>query len=77
MRKGWRKLKSCVEMKVICIVDQDHQSRVIAVDHSSKFKVISSIVNPTLMIYNTANRASLQKLPDKSQISGKRYHINT
>ena len=25
------------------------------------------------MVYNTGNGASLQKLPDKSQISGKRY----
>ena len=25
------------------------------------------------MVYNTGNRTSLQKLPDKSQISGKRY----
>ena len=29
------------------------------------------------MIYNTENRASVQKLPDKSQSLGKRYHINT
>ena len=27
------------------------------------------------MVYNTGNRASLQKLPDKSQISGKRQWI--
>ena len=27
------------------------------------------------MIYNTENEASLQKLPDKSQISGKRQSI--
>ena len=31
-----------------------------------------SILNPPLMVYNNENRASLQKLPDKSQISGKR-----
>ena len=43
-----------------------------AVDHTSKFKVIQSILNPPLMVYNTGNGASLQKLPDKSQISGKR-----
>ena len=27
------------------------------------------------MVYNTGNRASLQKLPDKSQISGKRKWV--
>ena len=27
------------------------------------------------MVYNTGNGASLQKLPDKSQISRKRYWI--
>ena len=26
------------------------------------------------MVYNTENEASLQKLPDKSQISRKRYY---
>ena len=26
------------------------------------------------MVFNTENGVSLQKLPDKSQISGKRYH---
>ena len=26
------------------------------------------------MVYNIENGASLQKLPDKSQISGKRYY---
>ena len=40
MWKGWRKLKSWVEMNVLCIVDQDHQWWVIAADHTSKFKVI-------------------------------------
>ena len=30
------------------------------------------MLNPPLMVYNTENGASLQKLPDKSQISGKR-----
>ena len=59
-------------MNVFCIVGQDYQSWVIAVDHTSKFKVISSILNLPLMVYNTGNGSSLQKLPDKSQISGKR-----
>ena len=40
MGKGWRKLKSWGEMNVLWITDQDHQWRVIAVDHTSKFKVI-------------------------------------
>ena len=70
--KGWRKLKSWVEMNVLCIVDKDHQWWVIAVDHTSKFKVIWLILTPSLMLYNTENGASLQKLTDKSQISGKR-----
>ena len=35
-----RKLKSWVEMNVLCIVDQDHQRSMIAVDHTSKFKAI-------------------------------------
>ena len=30
------------------------------------------MLNPPLMVYNTENGASHQKLPDKSQISGKR-----
>ena len=30
------------------------------------------MLNPPLMVYNTENGASRQKLPDKSQISGKR-----
>ena len=34
------KLGRLVEMNVLCIVDQDHQWWVIAVDHTSKFKVI-------------------------------------
>ena len=37
-----------------------------------QFKVIWSIENPPLMVCNTENRASLQILPDKLQISGKR-----
>ena len=73
--KGWRKLKSWVEINVLCIIDQDHQWWLIAVDHASKFKVIYLIVNPPLMVYNTENGASLQKLPDKLQISGKRKWI--
>ena len=67
-----RKLKSWVEMNVICIVDEDHQWWVISVDHTSKFKVIQSILNPPPIVYNSENGISLQKLPDKSQISGKR-----
>ena len=38
--KGWRKLKSCLEMNVLCIADQDNQKRVIALGHTSSFKVI-------------------------------------
>ena len=34
------KLSRLVEMNVLCIADQDHQWWVIAVDHTSKFKVI-------------------------------------
>ena len=30
------------------------------------------MLNPPLMVYNTENGASLQKSPDKSQISGKK-----
>ena len=33
------------------------------------------MLNPPLMVYNTENGASLQKSPDKSQISGKRMLI--
>ena len=36
MWKGWGELKSWVEINVLCIVDQDHQWWVIAVDHTSK-----------------------------------------
>ena len=63
-------------MNVLCIVDQDHQCGVVAVDHTSKFKVIQLILNPPLMVYNTKNGASLQKLPDKLQISGKRQLVD-
>ena len=38
--KGWRKLKSWVEMNVLYIVDQDHQRSVIPEDHTIKFKAI-------------------------------------
>ena len=38
--KVCRKLKSWVEMNILCIADQDHQWWVIAVDHTSNFKVI-------------------------------------
>ena len=72
MWNGWRKLKSWVEMNALCIVDEGHQWWVIAVDHTSKFKVILSILNLPLMVYNTENGAWLQKFPDKSQISGKK-----
>ena len=44
----------------------------IAVDHANKFKVIQPILIVPLMAYDTLNGASLQKLPDKSQISGKK-----
>ena len=44
----------------------------IAVDHTSKFKVIHSKLDPPFTAFNTENGVSLQKLPDKSQISGKR-----
>ena len=30
------------------------------------------MLNPPLMVYNTENGASLRKLPDKPQISGKK-----
>ena len=59
-------------MNVLCIVDQDHQRWVIEEDHTSKFKAIKAIVNPLFMVYNIENGASLQKLSDESQISGKR-----
>ena len=68
----WKKWKSWVEMNVLCIVDQDHQWLVIAVGYASKFKLILSIVNPPLMVYNTENGASLQKSLNKSPIQGKR-----
>ena len=38
MWKGCRKLTNWVEMNVLCIVDQDHQWWVIAVEHTSKFQ---------------------------------------
>ena len=59
-------------MNVLWIVDQNRQWWVIKVDHTRKFKAIYSIVNPPVMVYNTENGASLQKLPDKSQISGEK-----
>ena len=34
------------------------------------------MLNPPLMVYNTENGASLQKAPDKSQISGKKIVDN-
>ena len=65
-------MKSWVEMNVLYIVDQDHQRWVIQEDHTtSKCKAIKSIVNPLYKVYNTENGASLQKLSDESQISGK------
>ena len=57
------------------MADQDHQLCVIAVDHTSTFKVIWSLLNPPLMVYNTGNGASFQKLRDQSQISGKMLEI--
>ena len=59
-------------MNVLWIVDQNRQWWVIKVDRTRKFKAIYSIVNPPVMVYNTENGASLQKLPDKSQISGEK-----
>ena len=44
------KLGRVVKMNVLCIIDQYHQWWVIAVDHNSKFEVIQSILNPTLMV---------------------------
>ena len=44
-------------------------------DHTSKFKAIKAIVNPLFMVYNIENGASLQKLSDESQISGKSQRI--
>ena len=60
-------------MNVLCIAEEDHQWKVIAVDHTSKFKVIQSKLDPPFTAFNTENGFSLQKLPDKSQISGKRW----
>ena len=65
-------MKSWIEMNVLCIVDEDHQCGVIALDRTSKFKVIQSMLKSLLMVYNTENGASLQKLPDKAQILVKR-----
>ena len=63
---------SC-QMNLHCLA----RSPVIAVDHTSKSNVIQSILNPPLTVYNTENGVSLfQKLPDKSQILGKRQLIS-
>ena len=43
--KGRRKLKSWIEMNVLCIVDQEHQRWVIVEDNTIKFKAIWLIVN--------------------------------
>ena len=45
----------------------------IALECISKFKAIYFILNTSLTVYNTENGALLQKLPDKLQISGKRW----
>ena len=46
---------------------------VIALDNKSHFKVIQLTVNPSLMVYNTENGASLQKLTQQEkEASGKR-----
>ena len=58
-------------MNVLCTADQDHQRWAIAVNNSNKFEDIYSMVNPLLMDY-TENGATLQELPEKSPISGKR-----
>ena len=39
-----------LEINVLCLVDQDHQKWVIAVDYNNKFKAIYSIVNPSVMV---------------------------
>ena len=43
---------------------------------TSKFKVIQLIVNPPIMVYNTENGASLQKLAHQEKDRGKRYWIS-
>ena len=47
------------KVNLLCLVDQDHQSFTIVVDHFRKFKDIYSMVNPKLMSYGTENGASL------------------
>ena len=47
-------------MNLLCIVDEDHQWWVIAVDHTSKSEVAQPILNPSLMAYNTENGASFR-----------------
>ena len=59
-------------MNVLCINDENHQRRAIEVCHSSKFKDIYSMVNQLLMGYDTENGATLQELPEKSPVLGKR-----
>ena len=57
-------------MNVLCIINQDHQRQAIAVDHSSKFKAILSMINSPLVGYNTENGAKRQKLIEKLPIAG-------
>ena len=59
-------------MNIFCIVGQDHQWWVVAVDCSSKSKDIYSKANPLLMSYSNENRVIIQKLPEKSPISVKK-----
>ena len=54
-------------MNVLGIVDQDQKRRAILVDDSSKL-----MINPLLMGNNAENGATLQELPEKSPIPGKK-----
>ena len=51
----------------LVMIDCSTTYQSIAVQH-----IIQSMFNPPLMVYYTENGALLQKLPDKSQTSGKR-----
>ena len=41
--------KDGLKENVLCIVDQDHQSWAIAVDHTSKIKATYLMVNPPIV----------------------------
>ena len=64
------KLKRWVEKSLLYVADQNHYRGEIVVDQSSKSEDIYLMVNSLLTDYNTKNRATLQKLPNKSLISG-------